>query len=316
MIDVVVSAKVPQTDRVCQFSLRSIDGAALPAYAPGAHIDVHLPNGIIRQYSLCPSDNDNTYEIAVLLEENGRGGSEALHKQVKQGDTLTISLPKNHFPLVDNGQRYLLIAGGIGITPLLAMAQTLANQGKAFDLYFCSRSQQQTPFYQWLADAPWATAVHFHFTQQAAGKRLDFAAIVADPKAYDHLYICGPNAFMEDVLQQAQQSGWQASQLHREYFAVEQTTTGDEQLFEVEIRSSGEVFQVGKDESILSVLEEHDLFIPTACEEGVCGTCVTGLLAGEAEHRDVFLTDEEKQQMNKIAVCCSRAKSPRLVLDL
>jgi vanillate O-demethylase ferredoxin subunit len=316
MIEVTVADKKQLTTQICSLHLTAKDANPLPKYEPGAHIDVHLPNGLIRQYSLCSPIDAAHYEIAVLNDPDSRGGSKAMHELVKPGDTLEISEPKNHFPLVEGVKKNLLFAAGIGITPILAMADKLGQTQQDFELHFCARSQEQTAYFERISQASWAENVHFHFSQGDPNNRLDARPLLAKPGDDVHLYVCGPNSFMDHVLDTASQAGWADTNLHREYFSAEPIDHSADQSFEIVINSSGQVLNVPADGSILNVLEDNGIFIPVACEEGVCGTCVTGLLEGQADHKDVFLTDREKQQMNQITPCCSRARSPRLVLDL
>jgi vanillate O-demethylase ferredoxin subunit len=316
MIVVKVSKIIPLTGQIISLQLVAENGLSLPSYEPGAHIDVYLPNGLIRQYSLSTPRGASYYEIAVLKDLNSRGGSKAVHEQIKVGDSLTISEPKNHFPLVAEADKTLLFAAGIGITPILAMAEQLAANQQQFELHFCARNQQQTPYFERISQAPWADKVHFHFTDGDSSKRLNASSLLGQGQGNNHLYVCGPVTFMDDILAKAQQAGWSNEHLHREYFSAAPIDHSSDQSFEVVINSSGQVFNVPADCSILNVLEDNGFFIPVACEEGVCGTCVTGLLEGQADHKDVFLSDEEKQQMQKITPCCSRSLSPRLVLDL
>ncbi|WJG09567.1 PDR/VanB family oxidoreductase [Aliiglaciecola sp. LCG003] len=316
MIDVTVINREQLTEQVVRLQLAAKNAESLPKYQAGAHIDVHLPNGLIRQYSLCTPIGSDYYEIAVLNDANSRGGSKAMHKLIKLGDTLTISEPNNHFPLVSGARKTLLFAAGIGITPILAMAEQLAATQQDFELYFCSRSQALTPYLARIEQSSWADKAHFHFTNGDSANRLNVEPLLVNAQSDNHLYVCGPVSFIEDILSKALQAGWANEQLHREYFSAAPIDHTDDQSFEILINSSGQVLNVPADCSILNVLEDNGIFIPVACEEGVCGTCVTGLLEGQADHKDVFLTDEEKQQMQKITPCCSRSKSPRLVLDL
>jgi len=316
MIEVEVVQKTSLTADVCRLILAAKNGGVLPNYSAGAHIDVHLPGGLIRQYSLCAPLHSSHYEIAVLNEAESRGGSKAIHGLVNKGDTLTISEPKNHFPLADNAKKSLLFAGGIGITPMLLMAETLAANQENVELHYCAKTQNKAPFYERITQSEWASKAHFHFSQQGAHKRLDVTPLLTNPDPSTHLYVCGPNAFMDDILAKAKDLGWPDECLHREYFSAAEIDHEGDKAFEIMIKSSGEVLEVPIDCTILEVLEDNGHFIPVACEEGVCGTCVTGLLEGQADHKDVFLTSSEKSEMNKITPCCSRAISQRLVLDL
>jgi vanillate O-demethylase ferredoxin subunit len=317
MIDVVVTAKTHETDDICSFELCRPDGLDLPAFDPGAHIDVHLPNGLIRQYSLYNHPGDTTrYLIGVLKDPASRGGSLTLHEQVAEGDRLQISEPRNLFQLAQKAKRSLLLAGGIGITPILCMADTLANAGEDFDMHYCARSRHRMAFKREIEQSSFVKRVQFHFDDEAVEQQFDADRVLADPMLGTHLYVCGPTGFLEYVLERATAHGWPASQLHREYFSASSSNLSVNLRFEVEIKSSGQVLVVPPDRSVLQVLDDAGIFIPASCEEGVCGTCMTKVLAGEPDHRDRFLSEEERALNDQFTPCCSRARSGRLVLDL
>ena len=208
MIEVEVVQKKQLTSEVCSLILVAKDGGTLPKYTPGAHIDVHLPEGYIRQYSLCTPLSSAHYEIAVLNDANSRGGSKAVHEQVNKGDSLSISEPKNHFPLFSQAKKSLLVAGGIGITPMLAMAETLAANQESFELHYCTKTKNKAPFYKRITQSEWTSNAHFHFSQEGANKRLDIFSLLSNPAPSTHLYVCGPNAFMDDILSSAQELGY------------------------------------------------------------------------------------------------------------
>lgn len=317
MIDVEIVSKSRETADICLLELARPDGRPLPAFSAGAHIDLHLPGGLIRQYSLCnPPDQCHRYEIAVLRDPNSRGGSIAVHDQLSAGDRISISEPRNLFPLEHDAKRYLLIAGGIGITPILCMAQRLHTLGRAFELHYCTRTPEDTAFRQRILQSAFAGQVHFHHSRHGRGGRMDADAVLAGAAADTHLYVCGPNPFMEHLLERARARGWGEHRLHREYFAADTASHADNVAFEIQLASSGRILEVPADRSALEVLLEHDIDIPFACEEGICGTCATRVLAGEPEHRDLFMTPEEHAANEEFAPCCSRARSQRLVLDI
>jgi vanillate O-demethylase ferredoxin subunit len=316
MISVQVLRKTQEATGIFSFELARADGAPLPAFSAGSHIDVQLPGGLSRQYSLC---NDATerhrYRIAVLRDPASRGGSIAMHETVRQGDTLLISEPRNHFPLVHAGKT-LLFAGGIGVTPLLCMAQRLHAIGADFTLHYCTRSADRTAFHDEIAASPFAGNVAFHHDDGAPGQKLDLAAVIARPDPDTHLYVCGPTGFIDWVVQTAARQGWPGEQVHLEYFgAAPQDTTGD-QPFQVKLASSGTVYDIPADKSVTQALQEHGVEILVSCEQGVCGTCITRVLEGECDHRDLNFTDDEKAKNDQFTPCCSRAKSKLLVLDL
>jgi vanillate O-demethylase ferredoxin subunit len=302
---------------ICSLDLVATDGGALPAFDAGAHVDVHLPGGLVRQYSLCnPPGETQRYQIAVLRDAASRGGSQAVHDAVPEGATLRISAPKNHFPIAAGAPHHLLLAGGIGITPLLAMAEQLTLQGQPFELHHCTRSRERTPFVEQMAASAFASRVQHHFDDGDAAQKLDIAATLRAAPAGTHLYVCGPQGFMDAVLAAGRAAGWPEERLHREYFAAAPVDHSNDGSFELEIASSGRVIPVRADQSALAALLAAGFDIPMSCEQGVCGTCLTRVKAGTPEHHDQYLTPEEQAANDQFLPCCSRAKSPRLVLDL
>ena len=309
--------KEVQTPDICAFELQPADGAALPAFEAGAHVDVQVPGGPVRQYSLCnPPGETHRYEIAVLRDANSRGGSVAMHA-LAAGQTLGISAPRNHFPLVDEARHHVLFAGGIGVTPLLAMAHALAAKGASFELHYCTRSPATTAFRQRIADSAFVDRVVFHHDDGQGAGKLDVQALLASlPMPDAHLYVCGPGGFMDWVLAAGRSAGWSEERMHREYFAGAQIDTGADGAFEVQIASSGKVIRVLSDQCVTAALAQNGIEVMTSCEQGVCGTCLVRVLEGTPDHRDMYLTDEERARNDQFTPCCSRAKSARLVLDL
>jgi vanillate O-demethylase ferredoxin subunit len=316
-IDVRVERKMQEALDICTFELVDTSGRALPAFSAGSHIDVQLPNGITRQYSLCNDPQEShRYLIGVLKDPATRGGSKAMHELVNVGDTLTISAPRNHFPLAHEAQHSLLLAGGIGVTPILCMAERLAIAGASFEMHYATRSRERTAFYERIGKSAFAPKVQFHFDDGDAAQKLDLAALLAPPKSGTHLYVCGPKGFMDAVLATARANGWPAAQIHYEYFGAEATAKADDGSFEVRLASSGKVVTVAKDQSVTQALAKAGVEILTSCEQGVCGTCITRVLEGEPDHRDLYFTPEEQARNDQFTPCCSRSKSPLLVLDL
>ena len=316
MISVKILRKTQEAIGICSYELGRPDGAALPAFSAGSHIDVQLPCGLTRQYSLCNNaSKQHRYRIAVLRDPASRGGSLAMHDALNEGDMVLISEPRNHFPLV-HAKKTWLFADGIGVTPLLCMAQRLHSIGADFEMHYCTRSPDRTAFYDEIAASSFAQRVKFHHDDGAPGQRLDVAKIIARPEAGAHIYVCGPPGFIAWVVQTAARQGWPTDQVHLEYFgAAPQDTTGD-QAFQVKIASSGATYEIPKDKSVTQALQAHGIEILVSCEQGVCGTCITRVLDGECEHRDLYFTDEEKAKHDQFTPCCSRAKSRLLVLDL
>jgi vanillate O-demethylase ferredoxin subunit len=316
MISVVVLRKEQAAVGIASFELARPDGAPLPAFSAGSHIDVSVPGGLTRQYSLCnDATEQHRYRIAVLRDPATRGGSAGMHDSVKEGDTLVISEPRNHFPLV-HAKRTVLFAGGIGVTPLLCMAQRLHAIGADFEMHYSARSRDRMAFHGEIAASPFASRVRFHFDDGDAGQMLNLPQALGAHDADTHIYICGPTGYINHVVQTAQGMGWPQSQIHLEYFgAAPQDTTGD-RPFDVKIASTGKRYTVAASETVVQALAKQGIEVMTSCEQGVCGTCITRVLEGECDHRDLYFTDDEKAKNDQFTPCCSRAKSAVLVLDL
>ncbi|HEU0306276.1 MAG TPA: PDR/VanB family oxidoreductase [Lysobacter sp.] len=316
LIQVFVRAKYSEAEDICVFELAPCDGAVLPPFDAGAHIDVHIREGLVRQYSLCNApQQDDVYVIGVLREAASRGGSVAMH-ELRVGQTLHISAPRNHFPMAQEAPSSLLFAGGIGITPLLSKAERLAEADADFHLHYCTRSRGRTAFFDRIVTSDFADRASFHFDTGQEEQKLDLDAALAAATPGTHLYVCGPAGFMDWVLAEARARGWPESRLHKEYFAAAPVQSGDDRPFDVTIASTGATFRVAPGQTVVEVLQEHGIEIPISCEQGVCGTCLTRVLEGVPDHRDVFLTDAEKEKNDQFTPCCSRAKSSCLVLDL
>jgi vanillate O-demethylase ferredoxin subunit len=316
-LSVRVARKAVEATDICTFELVAVDGAALPSFSAGSHVDVHLPGGLTRQYSLCNDPTEtHRYLIAVLRDPASRGGSEAMHQQVQEGQVLQISAPKNHFGLAHGARRSLLLAGGIGVTPILCMAERLVMTGADFAMHYCTRSRDRAAFLQRITASGYASRVQLHFDDGAADQKLDLAALLAAPQAGVHLYVCGPKGFMDAVLQTAREKGWPESQLHYEFFGAEVTKSDSDAGFEVQLASSGRVIAVAKDQSVTQALSAAGVEVLTSCEQGVCGTCLTRVLSGVPDHKDMYLTPEEQAANDQFTPCCSRAKTARLVLEL
>lgn len=323
VMEVRVTAKTVEAVDICSFELEGIDAQVLPAFSAGSHIDVQVNQSsgsnesITRQYSLCndPSEN-HRYLIAVLRDAHSRGGSQGMHDGVKVGDKLTVSAPKNHFPLESGTHRSLLFAGGIGITPILCMAERLAMTGADFDMHYCARSRERTAFVDRIITSPFAGNVHFHFDDGSAAQKADLAKLLSDPYAGTHLYVCGPKGFMDAVLTTARAKGWDEKLLHSEFFTAGVTKTDGDQSFQVRLASSGRVIVVPADKTVVQAMADAGVDVPVSCEQGICGTCLTRVLEGEIDHRDQYLTTTEQAKHDQFTPCCSRAKSAVLVLDL
>jgi vanillate monooxygenase ferredoxin subunit len=312
---VKVISKTNETEDICRIELGSIDGAALPTFTAGAHIDVHVSPDVVRQYSLCNiTSSSGTYVIGVLREPASRGGSLAMHALQPQQE-IRISMPRNHFPL-KTGRKSYLFAGGIGITPMLSMAAELAAAGADFELHYCVRSTQKAAFLAELESDRLCQHCQLHCDDGPAKGKLDLPKVLSEPNAQDHVYVCGPSGFIDFVLGAARSQGWAAANLHREYFNAVPVADAPSGSFKVRLVSTGQIFDIGPEESVANVLADHEIEIPMSCEQGVCGTCVTKVLDGVPDHRDFFLTDEEREKNDCFTPCCSRSFTPLLVLDL
>ncbi|KQV82267.1 Vanillate O-demethylase oxidoreductase [Massilia sp. Root351] len=320
LLQVRVERKHQEAQDICSYELVSADGAPLPSFTAGAHIDVHTgAAGLVRQYSLCnPPHERHRYLIGVLREPGSRGGSQAMHDEIRAGATLRISAPKNHFALAD-APYSLLLAGGIGVTPILAMAEALSAQGAPFEMHYCTRSPERTAFRGRIAAALFAPQVHFHYDSGDAAQKLDLPALLARLDRRTRIYLCGPAGFIDYAKATAKAHGWPQEQLHLEYFgagAVEAAVLEGDRPFEVKLASSGMVYAIPAGSTVLRVLSDAGVFIPASCEQGVCGTCLTRVLDGVPDHRDLYLDESEQAANDQFTPCCSRAKTATLLLDL
>lgn len=315
LLNVIVKNRHVEAGNVAIMEFESATAAPLPKVEAGAHIDVHLPNGLIRQYSLCQDPNQvGIFRLGILRDAESRGGSVCAFDDVKDGMALQVSAPRNLFPLAEDASHSVLIGGGIGITPLITMGYALLAQGKSFELHYCGSSRERCAFVQEIEQGPLAAHAVFHFKAEGASHREYFSQSFGkiDPQA--HVYTCGPNGFMDWVIDLAQQHQFSPAQIHKEYFQVEIDLSGS--AFEVVAVRSNKIIMVAAEESMIDALAREGIKIEKSCEQGVCGTCLCDVLEGEPDHRDVYLTDDEKADNDQILVCCSRSKSARLVLDI
>jgi vanillate O-demethylase ferredoxin subunit len=313
---VKVVRKAREAEGIASFELARVDGAPLPSFSAGSHIDVQVPGGLTRQYSLCnDSGEQHRYHIAVLRDPTSRGGSVSMHDAVHEGDVIHISEPRNHFPL-RHAARSLLFAGGIGVTPLLCMAQRLAAIDADFTLHYCTRSPERTAFRDEIAASPFAGRVRFHYDSGPPSQKLNFQKVLAQADRDTALYVCGPAGFIGHVVDTAKANGWTGEQIHLEYFGAAPQDHSADAAFEVRIASTGLTCTVAAGESVVQALQKNGVEILTSCEQGVCGTCITRVLEGEPDHRDLYFTDEEKSKNDQFTPCCSRSRGKLLVLDL
>ncbi len=300
-------------DGIHLFEMRHKDGEELPAFTAGSHINLRVPNGLMRKYSLCSDPADRShYRVAIKREDNGRGGSIYLIDNTKVGDEWMISAPDNAFALPQRGDNFIFIAGGIGITPFIAMIHALKDDpAKKFKLYYCSRTPEMTAFRDELSAPELKGKVVFHYDGGDPSKGLDLWPIVEERKNREHIYCCGPRGLMEAVRDAT--GHWTPTSIHFEAFSESDARRPDDQPFKVKLNSTGEVIDVPAGTTILEAMRAHGKDVPSSCESGTCGTCRTKLLAGEVDHRDLVLTEKERD--SQIMICVSRAKTPDITID-
>ncbi|MFT0172678.1 PDR/VanB family oxidoreductase [Paraburkholderia mimosarum] len=299
---------------IWRFELTDPQGAPLPQFEAGANLTVVVPNGSRRSYSLCnDSQERDRYVIAVKRDGNGRGGSMSFVDDTAEGDAVDVSLPRNEFSLDERAKSFILVAGGIGITPMLSMARQLrAEVLRSFKLYYLARDPEGTAFFDELTSDEWRADVKMHHDRGDASKAFDFWPVFERPKSGQHVYCCGPQALMDTVRDMT--GHWPSGTVHFESFGAGNANARESTPFTVRLSRSGASFDVPANRSILEVLRDANVRVPSSCESGTCGSCKTALCSGEADHRDLVLRDDEKA--TQIMVCVSRAKSAELVLDL
>jgi vanillate O-demethylase ferredoxin subunit len=316
-ISVVVAAVENVAQDVRHLRLARRDGLPLPPFTPGAHIDLHLGPGLVRQYSLCGHIADTrNYSVAVKREPESRGGSKAVHDDLHQGSQLEISAPRNNFSSAEDARHSILVAGGIGITPMLCMARELHAQGHSFELLYFCRSPEQAAFLQTLQQEPFAGRCRFFFGLDRNAVAAALEEALAHPVDGAHVYLCGPRLFM-DLVQELARPNWSEDSIHLEYFSADALALSEPSgMFEVELARSGLTLCVGQDETIADAVRNAGVDVETSCEQGVCGTCITQVIDGLVDHRDSFLSSSERARGDCMAICVSRARSARLVLAL
>lgn len=316
MIELRVARIERITPRIRLFQLDSVDGAPLPAFTAGAHIDLELGSGDERSYSLLNDQGDTgRYVIAVLREEDGRGGSRWMHDVLKAGDVVRAAPPENDFRLSEAGDHHVLIAGGIGITPILSMAARLHELGRDYAIHYCARSEEEAAFATEIATRHGERA-RFHYDGGVPGCGLDVKALLANRPAAAHAYVCGPGGLIRAVREAGRD--WPSGTIHFELFKGSNADLGLDALnepFDIVCKRAGKRFTIPADRSILDVLKADGFRIRSLCNEGVCGTCRVDLVSGEVDHRDECLDEDERDEA--IQVCVSRARPGQtLVLDL
>ncbi|MFW5654448.1 MAG: PDR/VanB family oxidoreductase [Roseicyclus sp.] len=309
-IQMRVAARRALTGDIVEFTLEPVAGGALPRFTPGAHVTVKTPSGAMRRYSLIgDGESPETYRIAVKREPASRGGSASMHDEATEGTALLVEAPENEFELVE-APEYLLVAGGIGITPIYAMAEALDRRGKPFRLIYLTRSAGEAAYADELLRA-FGDRLTLHHDEGREENFYDFWETFEKPTKA-HVYCCGPAALMEEV--EAVSGHWPEDAIHFEDFKPVEVVRADDRAFEVDLARSGRTITVPADRSILEALRDAGIATVSSCESGTCGTCRTRLMDGDADHRDMVLTEEDRER--NIMICVSRAKAGRLVLDL
>ena len=312
----LVRAMRLEAQDVLSLELASASGAPLAPFTAGAHIDLHLPDGLVRSYSLTNSDACNDkYMLAVYREPQSKGGSHFVHTRLRVGDMLTVSGPRSLFSVADDGERHVLFAGGIGITPILSMIARLERLGRDWTLYYCAQTAAKAAFRVELGalSERFPGKVIFNFDREPGGRPLDIAAKVAAEPAHVHFYCCGPKGMLEAF--RAACVGRAPSHVHFEYFAAD-THAATERKFELVLARSGTRMIVPEGTTILKVLQDRGISVPYSCEQGICGACETSVVKGVPDHRDQILGDEERAAGATMMICCSGSRSDELVLDL
>ena len=313
MPQMLVSSIRDETEDIKAFELVDPQSSELQGFSAGSHIEIELPGNLKRHYSLCndPSET-HRYLIAVLKEKESRGGSESLYYEVNEGDLLEVSMPMNNFPLDQRGMHFILIAGGIGITPLLSMAYKLKSLRKPFELHMCASSLESVPFLNELEAFDGLAKTHIHISGDDPSRRLDVSSLLKQPLAESLVYCCGPQSLMDEVGEAT--LNWASKKIRFETFTP-RTLDGSDHPFDIKIASTGQSLHVNSTTTILEALHQNGIRHPFSCEVGLCRTCVTGYQAGEIEHRDQdALSNEERKR--QLTICVSRCTSEELILDL
>jgi ferredoxin-NADP reductase len=308
--EVRLRALIWEAPGVLSLQLAAPNGNALPPFAPGAHIDLKLPDGTLRQYSLCGDPDDTSHYRLGIRAVAGGLSSSFIHRQLRPGDLLTVSAPRNNFPMVD-AARYIFIAGGIGITPLIPMMREASAKGLPWTLLYCNRRNEDAPFLAEIKRLGGDISLH----SSEAGTRLDAAQRLGTMQQDTVVYCCGPERLMTAVDEAT--AAWPGGSIHFEWFAP-RSRPADETSgsFEVICQRSGLTLTVPPDKSIMAVLSEAGIEVPRSCEQGICGTCETRVISGEVDHRDSILSASERAANQTMMICVSRARGSRLVLDI
>lgn len=310
--DVIVSKISRETARIRSYEFRKADGSPVPDYMPGSNITILLPNGMVRTYSLTDTGlTPDALRIAVLEQAVGRGGSRFIHQNVMLGDVLRVRGIANSFSLHETARRHILLAGGIGITPIVSMAKHLEGIGADFEVHYAARSRHEAAFLDILDCAPFKDKVRFYFDDEQ--QRIDLEGILSSFVSGTAVYCCGPSSLMNAVTSRS--GHWPEGSVRLDSFEPLDGNT-DDQAFTVKLASTGQIFDIPPGKSILRVLRDHGVCVGSQCEQGVCGACLTPILEGQPDHRDRVLSESEKRANDLMALCCSRSLTKSLVLDM
>ncbi|MEM1199206.1 MAG: 2Fe-2S iron-sulfur cluster-binding protein [Pseudomonadota bacterium] len=313
VIQVEVASAEAMAEGVTKYTLKPLNGEPLPEWTAGAHVDVVVAPEYLRQYSLCGDPADRScYQIGVLREDDGQGGSKLLHRIFTQGRKIFISKPINHFPLQPSEAPALLMGGGIGVTPMIAMAHELHRSGSPFALHYSAKSRRTAGFLKEIADAPWADRTAFHISDE--GGRADLDTVLAGCEAGAQIYICGPDAYMQAVLEAAERQGYPEEARHTEYFTVPEAPDYENHPFVLRLAKSGHELSVPADKTAADVLNENGFSVDVKCSDGLCGVCRCGLVGGAVEHRDYVLSKSQRE--GAIILCQSRAMEKDGVVEI
>jgi len=304
----VIMAKVTLVEKmtrdVTKFEFSSWDGEPLPEWSAGSHLDVVVTPGLLRQYSMSGNPSDSsTYQIGVLREEDGRGGSKMMHRIFNEGRRVFISKPINHFELEENADKTFLMGGGIGITPMIAFAHRLYALGRDFELHYSASTREGAGYVEDLSSVPWADQVSMHFSKE--GSRANLEQLLSGYRLGWHVYTCGPDRYMQSVVEAAKRGGFPEDAQHLEYFSVPEPPDYENHEFTVKLVKSGKEFTIPKDRSLSDVLVDAGISINVKCSDGICGVCNCTVLDGEIEHRDFVLSMEQRK--SQMISCQSRA---------
>jgi len=313
-MDVVISSRSIEADRIVSLQLTAADGSDLPPFSAGAHIDILVGENLVRQYSLCNNPRERkTYRLGVLNDENSRGGSKAIHETFEVGQEISIRSPRNNFELDKTDFAKHFFGGGIGITPLISMAYAVRDGAGLFRMHYSTRSQSATAFQDEL-ETEFTGSINIYHDDAPVEDRLNIDKVMAEISSGEHIYICGPTGYIDFISNAAKTAQISEDRIHIEHFGNDVTQDG--KSFEVVAAKSGKTIIVNEGQTIVDALANSGIELDVSCEQGVCGTCITNVLEGTPDHQDLYLDDDEKASNALIMPCCSRSFTPQIKLDI